>query len=312
MLHDLRYSVRSLARRPSFAAGTILVLALAVGVNTAVFSIINALLLRPLPVPTADRLGFVYDSDERSAGIAFGWYRELRQKIDVFDAMAARSPDAGRLRNGVDVIPLQGEAVTAGYFELLGVSPRLGRTIQSDDDRASANPVAIISEALWKSQFAADPGVIGRTLRIDAAGAFATFYAASWRDYTIVGVMPASFTGTGNPWQPAQYWVSIEARSTDYRAALGDRATPLDNRGVVPIGSLKPGVAFAQARAAVDAAGRDILQRSSERPKNDATFQLLTARRCTASVPGRLLHGRAAHSRHARRDRDAAARDRRR
>jgi len=277
MLHDLRYSLRSLINRPSFAAGTILVLALAVGVNTAVFSLVNALLLRPLPVPAADRLGFIYHSDERHY-VSYGAYRELREKLNVFSAMAARRGDAARIRSGADVIPIQGEAVTAGYFELLGVAPAVGRTLQAGDDTAAAPPVAVISEALWKAQYQADANVLGRGLRIDAGSVLMGRYVANWRDYTIVGVMPASFTGSGNPWQPAQYWVPIEQRATDYRAARGDRAPALDVYPVVPIGRLAPGVTLAQARASVDAAGREILQRSPERVEEDATFRLLTSR----------------------------------
>jgi len=283
MLHDLRYTVRALAKRPSFALGSILVLALAVGVNTAVFSLVNALLLRPLPVPAADGLVFVYPSDDRSV-ITYASYRELRQKADVFSAMAARSTDQGRLRTGADVVPIQGEVVTAGYFELLGLTPKIGRTFATDEDRAAGDPVAVISEGLWKSQFAADPAILGRTLRIDAAAAYSGRYAA-WRDYTIVGVMPASFTGTGNPWQPAQYWLLIEQRLDDYRAARGPLPGPLDGIAM-PIGRLKPGVTIEQARAPVEAIASDIFSRLTYRPKTGATFVLRGARRVRLPFQG--------------------------
>jgi putative ABC transport system permease protein len=287
MLHDLRYAWRALVKRPSFAAGTILVLSLAVGVNTAVFSIVNAVLLRPLPVPNADRLAFVYahSTSSRQSNIWYGAYRDLRQKVDVFGAMAATTTDIGRLRQGTDVIPLQGEAVTAGYFELLGVAPKIGRTIQADDDRPSAAPVALISEALWKAQFAGDAKILGRTLRIDAGVLYSSQYADTWRDYTIVGVMPASFPGTGNPWQPAQYWVPIEARSIDRRAAPGGGG-PLEGRSVVAIGRLEPGATIGQAAAAVDVAGRDILQHSSVPLAPDLVFQVLSARRVLLPFQG--------------------------
>ena len=284
MLHDLRYTVRALLKRPSFTLGSILVLSLAVGVNTAVFSLMNAVLLRPLPVPAADRLAFVYPSDERSFSIGYDAYRELRDEVDVFSGMAARRGDIARLRRGADVVPLQGEAITEGYFELLGVAPRMGRTFTEVDNSPAAQPAAIISEGLWKAQFGADRAILGRTLRIDAAAMFSYSRYAAWRDYTIVGVMPASFTGAGNPWQPAQYWVPIEARASDNRAALGERAGS-GTGAVVPVGRLKADVTFGQARAAIDAAGREILQRRfSERLKADATFRLLSARR--VRLPG--------------------------
>jgi putative ABC transport system permease protein len=276
MLADFRYSLRALAKRPSFALVGILVLALAVGVNTAVFSLINALLLRPLPVRDADELAFVYHSNERAA-IGYSQYQELQRETDVFIGLAARSGDACRLRNGNEVVPLQGEAVSANYFELLGVAPRLGRDFQRAEESAASTPVAVISETLWKSQFAGDPDILGRTLRIDAASLYSTRYA-TWTDYTIVGVMPATFTGTGNPWQPSEYWTLVAQRVADYRAMRGERAWTLANWPVVPIGRLRPGVTIAQARASIDAAGRAILQRSNERMKPGDTFQLLASR----------------------------------
>lgn len=283
MLSDLRHTFRALLKRPSFAAGTMLVLSLAVGVNTAVFSLVNALLLQPLHVPEADRIAFVYHSNDGVA-LAYAEYRELRQKVDLFDGMAARAGDTARLRSEADPIPMQGEAVSAGYFELLGVRPLAGRTFTHDDDSPVAAPVALISEALWKAQFAGTAQIIGRTLRIDTVSLFVGRYV-DWRDYTIIGVMPTSFTGTGNPWQRAQYWVPIDQRAVDHRAARGERGR-LDDRPVVPVGRLKPGVTFAQARSAVDSAGREIIQRSTVRHKSDETFRLLTARRVQLPFQG--------------------------
>jgi putative ABC transport system permease protein len=284
MFIDLRYSLRALAKRPTFTLVTVVVLGLAVGVNTAVFSLINFLLMRPLPVHAPDELAFVYHSNERRA-IGYAAYQDLQQKTDAFSAIAARSGDGGRLRAGDEVMPLQGEAVTANYFDVLGVAPRLGRTFQSAEETPAATPVTIISEALWKAQFAGDPQVVGRRLRIDTASVFSSRYT-TWKDYTIVGVMPAAFTGTGNPWQPSQYWVLVAQRAEDYRAVHGERATPLASWAVVPIGRLKPGVTLARARATVEAAGRDILQRSPQAMKAGDTFQLLASRRVRPPFAG--------------------------
>jgi putative ABC transport system permease protein len=276
MLQDLRYSLRALAKRASFTIVTVLVLGLAVGVNTAVFSLINGFLLQPLPVRAPGELGFVYYSNERAGGITYSSYQQLQQKTDAFSVIGARSGDTGRLRIGNEVVPLHGEAVSANYFDLLGVTPRIGRGFQTAEETPASAPVAVISEGLWKSQFAADPEIAGRALRIDTPSMFSTRYTA-WKDYTIVGVMPAAFTGTGNPWQPAQYWVLLVQRAVDYRAAR--EQDTLANRSVVPIGRLKPGVTFPQAGASVDAAGRDILQHSAEVTKAGETFQLLASRR---------------------------------
>jgi putative ABC transport system permease protein len=284
MIQDLRYTIRAMIKRPSFAAGTILVLGLAVGVNTAVFSLINALLLQPLPVRAPNELAFLYYSSDRTGSIVYMWYPELRQKLDVFSDLAARSADAGRLRIGSDVMPLQGESVTPNYFDLLGVRPIVGRTLASSEATPSAPPVAIVSESLWRSQFAADPAILGRTLRIDVPSQYSGRYT-TWRDYTIVGVMPASFTGTGNPWQPSQYWVLIEQRETDYRAAWGDLEKP-GYQSITPIGRLKPGATFAQARPAVVAAANDILQHTPLTRRAGETFLLFESRRIRLPFAG--------------------------
>ena len=289
MLKDLRYTLRAIGQRPSFAIGTILVLGLAVGVNTAVFSLLNLLLLRPLPVPAPERLAFIYHSDARTIGVSYGAYRDLRSgTAEIFADLAARGGDGGRLRTGTDAIPMRGEAVTPNYFDVLGVGPAFGRTFSDTENSTGASPVAVISDPLWKSHFASDPNVLGRTLRIDTDSPSAATYTA-WRDYTIVGVMPPSFTGTGSAWQPARYWVLIEPRFTDMRAARGDRVYRLDQRPVLPIGRLKPGVTLVQARSAVEAAAVDILRQSANQLKPGTTFHTVSAPRATLPFQGAYL-----------------------
>jgi MacB-like periplasmic core domain len=280
VLADFRYSLRALAKHPSFALVAVLVLGLAVGVNTAVFSLVNYLLLRPLTVRAPHELGFIYHSNERM-GISYASYLLLAQKTDAFTGIAARGGDAGRLRSGDEIVALTGEVVSANYFDVPGVAPRIGRSFTAAEESLAAPPVAIISETLWRSRFAADPDIIGRMLSIDSAGVFVGRYA-SWKDYTIVGVMPAGFTGTGAPWQPAQYWVLLPRRALDTYVARpqGVNFDPVASRGVVPIARVKPGVTFAQARAAVDAAGRDIILRQpGDRVSRNETFLLEAAPR---------------------------------
>jgi putative ABC transport system permease protein len=286
MLQDFRYSLRALAKHPSFALVAILVLGLAVGVNTAVFSLINSLLLRPLAVRAPDELGFMYHSNQRVLGISYASYQLLLQKTDVFSAIAAKGGDSGRLRRGNEVVPLQGEVVSANYFDVLGVAPRIGRRFDPKEESVSSAPVAIISEALWRSQFETDPNVVGRLLSIDSPE-FSSRYS-SWKDYTIVGVMPASFTGTGSPWQPSQYWLLVAQRAFDsvLRDAPG-RPHPLLTRGVVPIGRRKAGVTIEQARAAVDVAGREIiLQQPSDYISRNETYLLLDTPRLRLPFSG--------------------------
>jgi predicted permease len=279
MFDDLRYSLRALAKHPSFAVAGVVVLGLAVGVNTAVFSLINALLLRPLPVPIPRELGFVYLNKERVA-FPYSWYLDLRQKSDAFSGLAARGGDRGRMRARDEVVPLQGEAVSENYFDVLDIAPRLGRAFLSGDTQA-ATPVAIISDSLWRAQFHSDPSVTGLVLTIDVPPAAGR--PVTWRSFTIIGVAPPGFIGTGSPWQPAQYWVLLEQRATDASTIHGVDARR--SWAVVPIGRLKPGVTFASARASVEAAGREIIKHSSERV-DDLSFQLRESRRVTLPFAG--------------------------
>ena len=311
MLQDLRYTLRAIAKRPSFAIGTMLVLGLAVGVNTAVFSLLNLLLLRPLPVHAPGRAR-VHLSQRRDAPSGLVTARiatcaAARQTCSR--DLAARGGDGGRLRAGARRHPVTGRG---GDAELLrrdrGRCRRSAGRSRDDENSAGASPVAVISDALWKSHFASDPNVLGRTLRIDADSPSSGTYSA-WKDYTIVGVMPPSFTGTGNAWQPARYWVLIEPRFADVRAAWRMR---LDQRPVVPIGRLKPGVTLAQARSAVEAAASDILRRSSAPHDTRPDVSHRRGAAVHAAVPGRVHHGHSADHRHARRRRHDPALHRRR
>ena len=286
MFADLRYSIRSLAKHPSFVGAAVVVLGLAVGVNTAVFSLINSLLLRPLAVRAPHELGFVYTTDDRGRYVSYDAFLKLRESLDVFGGLAARAGDAAGLRVGNDLVPLVGESVTANYFDVLGVAPRIGRTFEPREESASATPVAIVSEAVWKTQFAADPAIVGRTLRITGPAVSSGRYSAS-RDYTIIGVMGSAFRGTGNAWQPTDYWVLFPQRYEDHRAARPNRTVPLSSWPVVPIGRLRNGVTFAQAQAAVNTAGRDIIRQTSrDRVRAEDTYVLLNAPRVRLPFSG--------------------------
>jgi putative ABC transport system permease protein len=290
MLQDVRYSLRALARQPSFACTAVLVLGLAVGVNTAVFSLINSLLLRPLPVHAPHELGFVYYSGE--GGISYSNYLQLLEKTDAFSGLAARAGDLARLHivssgasSGVDeLVTLYGEMVSQNYFDVLGVRPRMGRAFDAGDGSLAATPLAVISETLWRTHFGADPDILGRALRIESP-AYQGRYMGT-KDYTIVGVMPAEFRGTGSPWQPAVYWVLLPQRALDRASHDPRRIDPIGRAPALPIGRLKPGVSFFQARAAVDVAGRDIIQHQPYRVEGNPTYVLEDAPRLRLPFQG--------------------------
>ena len=284
MLQDVRYSLRALTRQPAFACTAVLVLGLAVGVNTAVFSLINSLLLRPLPVRAPHELGFVYHSDENVGGLSYANYLQLVQKTDAFSGLAARSGDIARLQMAGELITLYGEMISQNYFDVLGVAPRMGRAFSADDGSLAATPLAVISETLWRTHFAADPDILGRALRIESP-AYQGRYMGT-RDYTIVGVMPAEFRGTGSPWQPATYWVLLPQRALDRAAHDPRRIDPVGTAPVTPIGRLKPGVTFSRARAAVDTAGRDIIQNQPHRVEGNRSYILEQAPRLRLPFQG--------------------------
>jgi putative ABC transport system permease protein len=185
LLTDIRFSVRSLSRSPGFTAVTLITLALGIGANTAIFSIVNAVLLRPLPYPEAGNLVMVWATDSKrgvSEDVAsYPNFEEWKSQAKSFQGLAAFS------RRGM-IIAGEGEAemvpamqTTADMFELLGTLPAMGRTFEPDESEPGARHVVVLSDSLWKQRFAGRPDIIGSTLRLDEQA------------YTIIGVMPAGF-----------------------------------------------------------------------------------------------------------------------
>jgi putative ABC transport system permease protein len=187
LVRDLRYGVRTLARSPGVTATAILAMALAIGANTAIFSVVNAVLLRPLPYPDGDRLLSVHQIWETSPGehdvLSTDDVVELREgATDVMQVAAYFSPVGGfAITGGGEPEQVAGTAMTAETFDVLGVHPALGRAFLPEDDRPGAEPVVVLSHAFWQRRFGGDPGVVGRALSVDS------------RNHTIAGVMPAGF-----------------------------------------------------------------------------------------------------------------------
>jgi putative ABC transport system permease protein len=197
LLQDLRYSVRMLRKNLSFAALVLLILALGIGANSSIFSVVNAVLLRPLPYPQSDRLVYLEESNPHQ-----GWPRfsaspanflDWRAQTRSFDQMVAYAQDTSNVMLGDSPEHWTGTAATQGFFEALKVRPALGRAFSDDDFIAGKNHVLVISDALWRSSFGADPAVIGRSIPMDG------------EPYTVIGVMPRGFRfagGTSGYWTP--------------------------------------------------------------------------------------------------------------
>jgi predicted permease len=194
---DVTYAIRWLARAPGFTAVAVASLAIGIGFNTAIFSVIDALLLRPLPVERPERLVNVYtrggDGDTYSTS-SYPDYVDFGDRNAVFTAMMAFSPAIAAVKSGDQSRMALGEVVTGNYFQVLGVGTALGRPLVPSDDVAGAARVVVISDAAWARDFARDPGVLGRALRIHG------------QPYTIVGVAAPSFTGMVPMLQP-EYWL---------------------------------------------------------------------------------------------------------
>jgi predicted permease len=255
---DVRHAIRILAKSPAFTAVAVVVLAFGIGLNAALFSIVNAFLFRPLPVRAPGELRYVYsqylEQPQPPTGITYHEYLYLRDNTNVFREVFARQTDGATLRTGGDAEPVTGEMVTANYFDVLGVRAALGRTLQPADEVPNAEPVVVISHGLWRARFNADPNVLGRTIQLDArAGVGSGHVANELRPYTIVGVMAPEFRGTISRWEPAGFWVPVVQRAVDYEIDVRDFLRRYSM--VVMVGRLKPGVTDEQAQAVIAAQG---------------------------------------------------------
>src|SRR5829696_1794449 len=186
MLSDVRYALKWLLRSPGFTAVAVLSLAVGIGFNTALFSIVDALLFRPLPIADPARIVDVYtrggDGDTYGT-TSYPDFLDFRARNAVFADMLGYSPSIGALKAGDRSRMALGEVVTGNYFQLLGVPAAIGRTLLPEDDRPGAPRVVVISHATWTRDFARDPAALGRTLLLHG------------QPYTIVGVAPEAFTG---------------------------------------------------------------------------------------------------------------------
>ncbi|HTM26681.1 MAG TPA: ABC transporter permease [Vicinamibacterales bacterium] len=198
-LSDARYAARWLVRSPGFALVAVLSLAVGIALNTTLFALIDALLLRPLSVSRPDRLVSVYTrggGGDKYSTTSYPDYVDLRARNDVFSDLVGFSPAIAALKAGDRSRMALGEVVTGNYFQVLGISAALGRTILPDDDRRGAPRVVVVSHRFWQHEYGGDRSVLGRTLLIHG------------QPYLIVGVAPAAFTGLVPMLQP-ELWLPV-------------------------------------------------------------------------------------------------------
>jgi macrolide transport system ATP-binding/permease protein len=257
--NDLRYASRTLRRSPSFTAIAIMTLALGIGANTAMFSVVNAVMLRPLPYQDPDRLAMLWTNDLkrdiREEGTSYPTFLDWRSQSRAFADMAICSRgNPVTLTGGNEPERVMGEAVSANLFPLLGVTPILGRTF-SDDEEQQREHVVVLSYGLWQRRFGASREAIGKMLEVDG------------QTFQVIGVMPAGFyfpTKDVQLWQPATF-VSMTSLP-----AVRDRIwTSRFSDWWRVVGRLRPTATFDDAQAEMTAIGQRL---ALAYPTTDAGF----------------------------------------
>ena len=257
---DLKFAARSLLKRPSFALMVIVTLALGIGAATAIFSIVDAILIRSLPYAQPERL-VVFNETTPRGRMTLGWpnYVDFRDRATSFEAVAAYQGTAFTVLDGNRTQRLNGRFVSSGFLAVVGVQPQLGRMFTAAEDRLGAEPVAVISDRFWTEQLGADPAAIGRTLR------------TSEKTFTIIGVLPPRF----------QF-----GRGDDILAPIGPNAVPdsafagRGNHGnLYAVARLRPGVEREQAQAELKRIAADLAREyPNTNTGNGAELQMLRDR----------------------------------
>ncbi|HYJ07245.1 MAG TPA: ABC transporter permease [Chthoniobacterales bacterium] len=259
LLQDIRYGLRMLLKHKGFTAVAVIALGLGIGANTAIFSLVNGVLLRPLPFPDAERIIF-FEGNNPSSGItesniSFLDFTDWSQQTDLFASTAAYwTGNANLGADGAEPERVPRAGVTTGFFSVLGVQPVLGRTFLPEEDKPEAITVAIISHGLWKRRFGSDPAIVGKEVQISS------------RPITVVGVMPPGFEYP----EQTQIWVTSAVNISD---------EPRDNRAWSAIGRLNPGIDLKQAQTRISAINAQLAKQSHETNKGwDATLWRLHER----------------------------------
>lgn len=252
LVQDIRFALRMLRKSPGFTAVAILTLALGIGASTAVFSLVDAALLKPLPFPHAERIVFPWRLPKHGVNLGFDVYPWGRldflffsQQSKTFDALGAFLSDSFNLTGTGEPERLNGLRVSTGFFPSLGVSPALGRTFTDQEDRLGNAHEVVLGDALWRQRFGADPSILGRSIDLNGV------------PYAVIGVMPRGFVFPRANEMPdvftfapqTQLWVPL---ALDRRSA----PIPYESDELAVVGRMKPGVTIAQAQTDMDVMGK--------------------------------------------------------
>ncbi len=233
VMQDLRLSCRSLAKNRGFTTVTALTLALGIGSNTAIFSVVKAVLLDVLPYPHPETLVRIVERSRQIGDINAAWpdYLDWTRQNQVFSAMAAYHFDGYNLTGVEEPVRLHGMQATAGFFAITGAAPALGRVFSAAEDRPGGNPVVLLADGLWRNRFAGDPKILGKPLLLNGVS------------HTVIGVLPRSF------WLPQPVDVVVPFTPLTDSPDWTDRS---NHNSLKVLARLKPGVSLARARADID------------------------------------------------------------
>jgi predicted permease len=247
---DLRYGARLVRRNPGFAVAAISTLAVAIGGNTAVFSLANALLLKPLPVSSPDTLVKMQAGESR---IAWANAQDLHERAGVFSDLVLQQGTTVSLQQGALSVRVVGNRVSPNFFTALGVPPQLGRTFSPADGRPD---VVVLSERAWRVRFGSDPSIVGRPITLDG------------RPYEVVGVMPPAFRGIAPPGFARDLWIPVDLRPGTTELTVRDRPQ------FEAFGRLRPGIVRPAATAAIRTAAVQLAGEHRELPTTFTTVAL--------------------------------------
>lgn len=271
LYQDFRYGLRTLRANPGFTLVAVLALTLGIGANAAMFTIVNAVLLRPLPYPQSDRLVYLREAFKKEPGMSFSYpeFQDYHNLNHVFEGMAAVQGNAFNLTGVTTPEQLDGRSVTQEFLGTLRVRPILGRDFTPQDDRPGASPTAILSYGLWQRRFGGDAQVLGKSLTLDG------------QDYTVIGVLPKDFS-----YRDAQpdIFVPLGLRAGEEWAHIRT-----EHNGIYCVARLKSGVTLQQAQADLDAIAASLARQYPVSNTNVSLNALLLRERTVAGTRPALL-----------------------
>jgi predicted permease len=265
-VRDLHYSLRTLRKNPGFTIVAVITLALSIGVNTSIFSLYNALALRPLPVRDPGRVVRLFQTQAGESGegvFSYPKYVDYRDRSSVLSGLAAWSWTSAAMGTGDRVEDVKAMIVSGNYFDVLGADTAAGRTFVPEEDRTpDSHPVVVLSYGFWERRFARDPAVVGKAIFLNG------------NPFTVVGVVARNFVGTDA--EAPEIWLPIMMKATIAPERGAGNLQERKGHWLEVIGRLKPGVSWPQARASMDVLARQLAQTYPEEKNSGVSMATAT------------------------------------